>query len=208
MKLYSFPTSSASYRVRIVLNLKGVPLEIETVNLIENEQRRPRYRRINPQARIPSLELDDGTILTQSLAIIDYLEQVYPTPSIYPASPALRASALAVALAIASEVQPLNTALVTDYLRDNYGQEESGRSEWMAHWMREGFAAVEQLIEARPFAFGETPTIADVCIVPQVFNARRFKVDIADFPKLVAVDDAAAAIPAFAAAHPSRQTGA
>ena len=207
MKLYSFPTSSASYRVRIALHLKGLQFETETVNLIEKDQRLPAYRRVNPQARLPSLALDDGTILTQSLAIIDYLEETRPDPPIYPGDPVVRAKALAVALAIASEIQPLNTALVTDYVRNEYGQDDDGRAEWMAHFMRQGFAAIEKMIDGRKFAFGDRPSIADICIVPQIFNARRFNVDISDFPRIVAVDAAASVLPAFAAAHPSRQPG-
>jgi maleylacetoacetate isomerase len=205
MKLYSIPTSSASWRVRTVLHLKGVPFETVTVNMPAKEQRTPAYGRINPQNRVPALELDDGTILTQSLAIIDYLEQTHPEPSVHAADPVTRARALAVAIAIASEIQPLNNSAVTDYVGEQRGLDQAGLDAWMAHFMRAGFRAIEQLIDAPLFAFGSRPTIADVCIVPQVFNAHRFKVDISDFPKLVAVADVAGAHPAFAAAHPSRQ---
>jgi len=208
MKLYSFPTSSASYRVRIALHLKGVPFETVTVSLPEKAQRLPPYLRINPQNRVPALELDDGTILTQSLAIIDYLEQMHPEPAVYPSDPVLRARALAVALAIASEVQPVNNSSVTDYVRDTYGMDQAGLDKWMAHFMRAGLSAVEALIDAPHYAFGTTPSIADICIVPQIFNANRFTVDISDFPKLTAVADVANANPAFAQAHPSVQPGA
>ena len=208
MRLYSFPTSSASYRVRIALHLKRIPFETVTVDLPNKEQREAAYRRVNPQHRVPSLELDDGSILTQSLAIIDYLEQIHPEPSVYPGDPVMRARALAVALIVASEIQPLNNSSVTEYVRDTYGMDQAGSDKWMAHFMRAGFTAIEQLIDGSLYAFGLEPTIADICLVPQVFNAYRYKVDISDFPKISAVADVANANPAFAKAHPSRQPGA
>ncbi|MCR4282703.1 MAG: maleylacetoacetate isomerase [Bauldia sp.] len=208
MKLYSFPTSSASYRVRIVLHLKRVPFETATVSLPDKEQRQAAYLKINPQHRVPSLELDDGTILTQSLAIIDYLEQMHPEPPVYPSDPVTRARSLAVALIIASEIQPLNNSSVTEYVRDTYGMDQAGTDRWMADFMRAGFAAIEQLIDGSHYAFGLEPSIADVCLVPQVFNAHRYKVDISDFPKINAVTDVANAHPAFAKGHPSEQPGA
>ena len=203
MKLHSFPTSSASYRVRIAMHLKGIPFEVALVDLPGRQARQAPYLAINPQGRIPSLELDDGRILTQSLAIIDYLEQVAPKPSVYPADPVTRARALAVALIINSEIQPLNNSSVTDYVREKHGMDQAQHEKWMAHFLRAGFAAVEKLIDADNFAFGNEPSIADICIVPQVFNAHRFKIDIADFPKINAVADVANAHPAFAKAHPS-----
>jgi maleylacetoacetate isomerase len=203
MKLYSFPTSSASWRVRTVLHLKGIPFETVTVNMPAKEQRGAAYLKINPQNRVPSLQLDDGTILTQSLAIIGYLEQTHPEPAVFPADPVARAKAMAVAIAIASEIQPLNNSSVTDYVRETRGLDQAGLDEWMAHWMRSGFRAVEQLISGDHFCFGQQPSIADVCLVPQVFNAHRFNVDISDFPKVNAVADIANAHPAFSRAHPS-----
>ena len=152
MKLYSFPTSSASYRVRIALHLKGIPFETVTVNMPKKEQREAAYRKINPQNRVPALELDDGTILTQSLAIIDYLEQIRPAPSVYPADPVMRAKALAVAIAIASEIQPINNSSVTDYVREKRGLDQAALDAWIAHFMRAGLAAVEQLIEGAAIA--------------------------------------------------------
>lgn len=207
MKLYAFPTSSASYRVRIVLHLKGIPFETVTVSLPDKEQRRAPYLRINPQNRVPALELDDGTVLTQSLAIIDYLEQMHPEPPVFPADPVTRARALAIAQIVASEIQPLNNSSVTDYVRDIFGMDQAGLDKWMAHFMRAGFAAIEQLIDGNHYAFGLDPTIADVCLVPQVFNAHRYKIDISDFPKISAVADIANAHPAFARAHPATQPG-
>ena len=207
MKLYAFPTSSASYRVRIVLHLKGIPFETVTVSLPDKEQRKAPYLRINPQNRVPALELDDGTVLTQSLAIIDYLEQMHPEPPVFPADPVTRARALAIAQIVASEIQPLNNSSVTDYVRDTFGMDQAGLDKWMAHFMRAGFAAIEQLIDGNHYAFGLEPTIADVCLVPQVFNAHRYKIDISDFPKISAVADIANAHPAFARAHPASQPG-
>jgi maleylacetoacetate isomerase len=208
MKLYSFPTSSASWRVRTVLHLKGILFETATVNMPAKEQRGTAYLKINPQNRVPSLQLDDGTILTQSLAIIDYLEQIRPTPSVYPANPVMRAKAMAVAIAIASEIQPLNNSTVTDYVRETRGLDQAGLDAWMTHWIRSGFRAIEQLIPGDHFSFGQLPSIADVCLVPQVFNAHRFNVDISDFPKINAVADVAGAHPAFAKAHPNLQPAA
>lgn len=207
MKLYSFPTSSASWRVRIALHLKGVAFETVTVSLPDKEQRKPPYLRINPQNRVPALELDDGSVITQSLSIIDYLEQMHPEPPVYPGEPLARARSLAVAQIIASEIQPLNNTSVTDTLRERFGANDEAIAAWMSHFMRAGFAAIEQLIDGSLFAFGVAPTIADICIVPQVFNAHRYKVDISDFPKINAVADVAGAHPDFAAAHPSRQPG-
>ena len=205
MKLYSFPTSSASYRVRIALHLKKVAVETVTIRLPEDEQRQPAYRRINPHARIPALELDDGTVIGQSLAIIDYLELAHPEPPIFPSDPVERARALAVALTIAADIHPLNNTSVLKYLRDTSGQDQTARDAWYAHWIRAGFASVEQLIDAGHYFFERAPTIADICLVPQMFNARRYNVDISDFPKIVAVDAVATANPAFAKAHPGVQ---
>lgn len=204
MKLYSYPTSSASYRVRIALHLKGISFETVTVNLPKGEQRETPYGKINPQQRVPSLRLDDGTILTQSLAIIGYLDQVRPVPPLYPSDPIERAKVAAVALAIASEIQPLNNSSVVEHLREAHGFDDAAVSAWMARWIRSGFAAVEHLIDGTHYCFGKEPTIADVCLVPQVFNAHRYKVELTDFPKITAAADVATAHPAFAAAHPSR----
>lgn len=207
MKLYASPNSSATFRVRIALHLKGLAFDIVTLNLANREQHLPEYGRVNPQRRVPALDLGDGTILTQSLAIIDYLDRTYPEPPLFPTEPLLRARVLAAAYAIAMEIQPLNNSGVVSHMRETYDFSEKAIHGWMTHWMRTGLSAVEQLIDGTLFAFGTTPTIADICLVPQVFNAHRFKVDIADLPKVNAVFDVASAHPAFAAAHPSRQPG-
>jgi maleylacetoacetate isomerase len=205
MRLYSFATSSASYRARIALHLKGLPFETVTVNLIGGEHRLSAYREINPHGRVPALELDDGSVISQSLAITDYLEQVYPRPPIYPADPVIRARALAVALTVAADIHPLNNVITMNYLRDEMGQDQAARDRWYAMWVRNGLAAIEEMIDGDRYCFGDAPTVADVCLVPQVFNARRYKIDISDLRKVLAADEAARALPAFAAAHPERQ---
>jgi len=208
MKLYTFPTSSAAYRARIALNLKGLAYETVTVHLRDGEQFGERYRGINPQQRVPALELDDGTVLLQSVAIIEYLDLAHPEPPLIPDDPVERARVLAVALMVACDIHPLNNTSVLDYLRENVARDEAAVDAWYSHWVRTGFAAIEQLIEAPAYCFGAEPTIADICLVPQVFNARRYNVEIVDFPKILAVDAVATANPAFAGAHPSVQPGA
>ncbi len=207
MKLYSFPTSSAAYRVRIALHLKNVPFETVTVDLGKGEHHQPTYRGVNPQGRVPALELDDGAVLTQSLAIIDYLEDMHPEPPLYPDDPEARARTLAVALTVAADIHPLNNTSTLAYLSGELGIGEEARDRWYAYWVRAGFAAIEQLIDGTAYCFGREPTVADLCLVPQVFNARRYHVDISDFPKLVAVDAHARANPAFSAARPENQPG-
>lgn len=208
MKLYTFPTSSAAYRARIALNLKGLAYETVTVHLRDGEQFGERYRGINPQQRVPALELDDGTVLLQSVAIIEYLDLFHPEPPLIPDDPVERARVLAVALMVACDIHPLNNTSVLDYLRENVARDEAAVDAWYSHWVRTGFAAIEQLIEAPAYCFGAEPTVADICLVPQVFNARRYNVEIADFPKILAVDAVSTANPAFAAARPSVQPGA
>jgi maleylacetoacetate isomerase len=205
VRLYSFPTSSASYRARIALHFKGVKFETVTVDIYGGEQHRPDYRRRYPHGRVPALELDDGTVIGQSLAIIDYLEQAYPTPRLYPADPVVRARALAIALTVAADVHPLNNTAVLGFLRDEMGQDQAARDKWYVHWVRNGLAAIEQMIDGSPYCVGSEPTVADVCLVPQVLNARRNKVDISDLRKLLAADENSRRLPAFAAAAPERQ---
>ena len=205
MRLFSFPTSSASFRVRIALNLKGVAHETVSVNIAKGEQTGEAYRRINPHGRVPALELDDGTIIGQSMAIIDYLENVYPEPRLFPAESVARARALAVAMTIAADIHPLNNLVVQAYVRDRWGRSPAEWQDWYAYWLRSGLAAVEDMIDGDRYCFGDRPTVADICLIPQVFNARRFNVDISDLRKIVAIDAFAGAVPAFVAARPDRQ---
>jgi maleylacetoacetate isomerase len=205
MKLYGHFRSSASYRVRIALGLKGLSWEAVPVRIQHGEHRADAFRAINPQRRVPAMVLDDGQVLIQSLAIIAFLDETHPQPPFLPGDPVTRAKARAVADVIACDIHPVNNSGVLKVLREEFAADEAKINAWVAHWIAEGFQAVERLIEPEPFAFGSIPGIADICIVPQVYNARRFKVPLDDFPKIVAVDAAARALPAFANAAPEAQ---
>jgi maleylacetoacetate isomerase len=206
MRLYSFFRSSASYRVRIALALKGLKYETTSVPMRDQSHRKDSYRRVNPQMRLPTLELDDGTKLIQSLAIIEYLDALYPEPRLIPADPLSRARVQAVAQIVGSDIHPLNNTGVRGVLTAMFGaSEQQLDQEWTPHWIREGFTAIEQLIAPAPFALGDKVTLADVCIVPQVYNARRYKVPLDEFPRVLAVEAAAQALPAFQAAAPEAQ---
>lgn len=208
MKLYSYWRSSAACRVRIALNLKQVLHEIVPVHLVRDggEQLKPDYRRINPNALVPALVLDDGTILTQSLAIIDYLDEVWPTPPLLPHDPVRKARVRAAAQIIACDLHPINNLRVVSHLKTALGHSADEAVDWMRHWMRPGLDAYARSIDPEGrFSFGDTPTLADLCLVPQLYNARRWGLDLAGLERLVAIDAACAAIPAFAAAAPDRQ---
>jgi maleylacetoacetate isomerase len=207
MLLYDYFRSSAAFRVRIALALKGLSVERRFVSLLRDggEQKLPAYRAKNPQALVPTLELDDGTTLTQSLAIIEYLDTVQPEPRLVPREPLLAARTRAVALAIACEIHPLGNLRVVNYLDMEIGLDADGVAAWRRHWVLEGMAAVEKLIAPSPFCFGPSPTIADVALAPQAFYASRFGVSLDSFEKVRAVIAACDAHPAFRAAHPSRQ---
>src|SRR5690606_29397296 len=205
MKLYSFFRSSASYRVRIALALKGLPYETISIPMRDNSHRSESYRKVNPQQRLPTLELDDGTKLIQSLAIIEYLDAVYPEPRLIPEDPLERARVQAVAQIIGCDIHPLNNIGARNLLTSMFGADEKALDSWTAYWIREGFAAVDRLLEPGPYAFGERITLADLCIVPQVYNARRYNVPLDDFPRVVAVDAQARQHPAFQAAAPEAQ---
>jgi maleylacetoacetate isomerase len=211
MILYDYFRSSAAYRVRIALNLKGLAVEHRPVHLLRDggEQKRPDYLAKNPQALVPVLELDDGTKLTQSLAIIEFLETLRPEPRLIPTDAILAARVRAVALAIACEIHPLNNLRVISYLQSKLNQSRDRVEGWRRHWMLTGgLESIEQMIEPRPFCFGATPTLADACLIPQVFAAQRFGIPLDQCPKILKVNATCLEIPAFRAAHPSRQADA
>jgi len=204
LTLYDYYRSSASYRVRIALNLKGVDYARVPVNLLAGEQRDEAYRALNPQGFVPMLDAD-GERLTQSLAIISWLESKYPAPALLPADPSARSHVLAMALTIAADIHPLNNLRVLKRLSE-MGVDQAARDDWYRHWIAEGFAALEALAAPRAgrFLFGDEVSLADVCLVPQMFNARRFDLPLDAYPTLVRADAAATALDAFAAAHPDR----
>lgn len=205
--LYDYWRSSASYRVRIALNLKGVEYDMVAVNLLEGEHKADDYRARNPQGFVPVLEAG-GLRLTQSIAIVAWLDARYPQPPLLPADPDEAAHVRALALTIACDIHPLNNVRVLKRLTKlGIGQEE--RDDWYRHWVSEGFDAMEALAApvAGRFLFGDSPTLADVCLVPQMYNARRFEVPLENYPTLVRADASAAAMDAFAAAHPDAIAG-
>jgi maleylpyruvate isomerase len=210
MKLYNFFRSSASYRVRIALNLKGLDYEQAPIHLRRGggEQLDRAYRAINPQALVPALE-DDGRILTQSLAIIEYLEERYPKPPLLPSDAAERAVVRSMALLIACEVHPIQNLRVLNHLKNDHKQSDDDTIRWARHWIDLGLSALEQMVisasKQGEFCFGETPTLADLCLVPQLANARRFGVDLSAYPKLLAIEATCMSLPAFANAAPEQQ---
>ncbi|KRR29501.1 maleylacetoacetate isomerase [Bradyrhizobium retamae] len=206
MKLHGYFRSSAAYRVRIALNLKGLTAEHLPHHLRKGEQIAPGYLAINPQGLVPTLEGDDGAVLTQSLAIIDWLDETHPSPPLLPKDPLRRAKVRAFALAIACDIHPVQNLKVLARLRQ-LGLPEEKVTEWAAWANREGLAACETLIKGEngPFCFGDTPTVADLCLVPQLANARRFGVDVSVFSRLLEAEAAAKQIKAFTDAAPDRQ---
>ena len=210
MKLYTYFRSTAAFRVRIALNLKGISYQPVPIHLVRDggEQKKPSYRAINPQGRVPSLEIDGPggpTVLTQSLAIIDYLDETVPAPPLLPKDPLTRARIRAVAQIVACDIHPVNNSGTIAYLKSAVGAPQDVVDRWYAHFLRDGLAAVEQLIEPGPYAFGAAVSLADLCVVPQVFNAWRFKVPVDDFPKILAVTEACLKLKAFADARPEAQ---
>lgn len=203
--LHDFWRSSAAYRVRIALRLKGVAHDSVSVDLRAGEQRGEAYRARNPQGLVPLLEIN-GHRIAQSLAIIAYLEATRPEPRLLPAEPAEQAHVRALALTIACDVHPLNNLRVLRYLEHELGQDEAARDRWYAHWIAEGLGALEAMAapQAGRFLFGDAPSLADICLVPQLYNARRFDVPLDAYPTLLRADAAAAGLDAFAGAHPDR----
>ena len=207
MKLYSYFRSSAAYRARIALNLKGLSYETESIHLTKEggKQFGAEFKAINPQMRVPVLKLDNGEVLTQSLAIIEYLDEVFPDPPFLPADAVERAKVRALADIIACDIHPLNNTGPLKYIKSKLGQEQSAIDAWYHHWILVGFEAVEALLRPGPYAFGTRVTLADICLVPQVANAARFKVPLDRFPKIVAVDAACLQLAAFDKARPENQ---
>ncbi|WP_380785118.1 maleylacetoacetate isomerase [Sphingomonas sp. R86521] len=206
MILHGYWRSTAAYRVRIALALKGVAYEHATHDLRTGAQGAADYRAINPQALVPAIEAD-GDVLTQSLAILEWLEERYASPALLPVGLTDRAIVRAMAATIACDIHPINNLRVLQVLRGEFGADEAAVNGWIARWIGDGFAALEVLIgrHGRGFAFGDTPTIADCCLVPQVYSAERFAVDLMPYPRLMAAAETARALPAFQAAHPDRQ---
>jgi maleylacetoacetate isomerase/maleylpyruvate isomerase len=203
--LHSAWRATAPYRVRIGLALKGVDYDYSAVNLVTGQQREPAYRAVNPQGLTPALDIGDR-VLTQSLAILEWLEEAYPQPPILPQAPLDRATVRTMAGIVACDIHPLNNTRVGRKLGE-MGVDHPGLVAWMSGWMRDGFEALETMVarHGKGFAFGETPTIADCCLIPQVYSANRYEVDLTPYPAIRAVADRAADHPAFQAAHPSRQ---
>jgi len=207
VKLYSYFRSSAAYRVRIALNLKGMPYEIAAIHLTKDggRQRTPEFRAINPQMRVPALELAGGEVLTQSLAIMEYLDDIQPEPPFLPADALERAKVRAIAQMVACDIHPLNNLVALQYIKRQLKHEQPEIDAWYHHWVIEGFTAIEAMIEPKPYACGAHVTLADICLVPQVANARRLKVPLDKFPKIVAVETACLKLPAFDKARPENQ---
>ena len=207
MKLYSYFRSSAAYRVRIALNLKGLPYEMDFVHLTKDggRQHSAEFNAVNPAKLVPALRLDGGDVLTQSLAIIDYLDETHPQPPLLPVDPVQRAKVRAVALTIACDIHPIDNLRVLQYLKRTLKHEQSDIDAWYHHWIIQGFNAIEAAIAPGPYCFGAQVTLADVCLIPQVFNARRLKVPLELFPKIVAVESACLKLAAFDKARPENQ---
>ena len=207
MKLYSYFRSSAAYRVRIAFNLKGLSCDMVSIHLQKEGglNKKPDFRAINPQMRVPALQLDSGEVLIQSLAIIEYIDETHPQPPLLPRDALERAKVRAIAQIIACDIHPLNNVGPLRYLKNQMGQDQAKIDAWYHHWVLDGFDAIEAMLRPGPYAFGSEISLADVCLVPQVYNARRLKVPLDRFPKIVAVDAACGRLATFEQARPENQ---
>jgi maleylacetoacetate isomerase len=207
--LFNYWRSGTSHRTRIALALKGVAYEQVAIDLTASAQRDPDFLARNPQGLVPAFVTDDGETLTQSMAIIEWLEETHPAPPLLPRDPVARAKVRAIANAVACDIHPLGNLRVLQYLRKEYGQDEAGVAAWSTRWIRDGFNAIEQMLAdspGGPWCWGTEPTLADVCLVPQIYAAvSRYALDIRHWRRLAEIDMAAAAHPAFQIAHPTRQ---
>jgi maleylacetoacetate isomerase len=207
VKLYSYFRSSAAYRLRIALNLKGLDVDYVPVNLLKTEQQASAYRDLNPMGLVPTLQLDDGTALIQSVAVLEWLEEQHPQPSLLPQDALARARVRAMVNIVAADTHPICNLAVLGYLKQHFGADDAAVAAWYRHWVTRGLTALEVMIAESPgpYCLGSTLTLADVCLVPQIYNARRFDVPLGDFPRLVAVNEHCISLPGFAAAAPERQ---
>lgn len=209
LQLYTYFRSSAAYRVRIALALKALSWEAIPINLLTGEQRQAGYRQLNPQGLVPALAVD-GQLINQSLAIIEYLEEAYPSPSLFAADPLLRAQQRSLAYQIAMDIHPLNNLRVLHYLKKQLTVDEEAKLQWYQHWIGEGFAALEQSLELLPrsglFCLGENPSLADVCLLPQYVNGQRFNCDMTNYPIISAIAEHCAGLAAFQKAAPEAQS--
>ena len=207
MKLYTYFRSSAAFRVRIALNIKGIAYEPHVVWLPEGEQKSEAYKQINPQGLVPTL-IDDGQRLNQSMAIIEYLDETHPEPALLPKDPLNRAHVRSLAQIVACDIHPINNLRILKYLKSQLKQEQTAIDAWYRHWCEEGLLSYEQQLAELPhgkYSYGETVTLADVCLVPQVFNAKRFEVDLSKYPRTMGIFDRLMLVPAIDIAQPSKQ---
>ncbi|SDZ85001.1 maleylacetoacetate isomerase [Microbulbifer marinus] len=204
MELHGYFRSSASYRVRIGLNLKGLQYDYHPVNLLKGEQREGEYRKLNPQGLVPAL-VDGDTILTQSLAILEWLDEQHPEPALLPKDPLARARVRAMAYSVACDIQPVQNLRVLKYLQSEYGISDEEKVDWIRHWIHEGFSALEQQLNPAPFAAGDEPGLFECCLIPQIYSAERFGMDIAEYPAIHRIMLACNEIPAFVDARPENQ---
>lgn len=205
MELFSYFRSSAAYRVRLALNYKAIPHTLVPVNLLQKQHQANAYKQLNPQGLVPALRLEDGTVLTQSLVIIEWLEEHYPEPCLLPELSSERAQCRALAHSIAMEIHPLNNLRVLTYLEHDLSIDAVQKKQWYAHWIQQGFEALEPQLMAAPYALGEQVSMVDICLIPQVFNALRFHVPLDRYKKIREVYEACNQLQPFIDASPDQQ---